>query len=52
MFFDEALRRIRMLFKGKQFQNELEEEMSLHLELRQQQHRNAGLSPDAAHSAA
>ena len=52
MFFDEAMRRMRMLFKGKQFQNELDEEMSLHLELRQQQYLNAGLSPDAAHSAA
>src|SRR6266851_1626058 len=52
MFFDEALRRVRMLFRGKQFQNDLDEEMRLHLEMRQQQHLDAGLSPDAARSSA
>jgi hypothetical protein len=52
MFFDEALRRVRMLFRGKQFQNDLDEEMRLHLELRQQQQLEAGLSSTAARSAA
>jgi predicted permease len=52
MFFDEALRRVRMLFRGKQFQNDLDEEMRLHLELRQQQQLEAGLSPTAARTAA
>jgi len=52
MFFDEALRRLRMLFQGSKFQNDLDEEMQLHLELRQQKHLEAGLSPAAARSAA
>lgn len=52
MLFDEALRRLRMLFQGKQFQNELDEEMRLHLELRQEHHLGSGLSRDAARSAA
>ncbi len=44
MFFDEALRRVRMLFRGKQFQDELEEEMRFHRELREQKHLEDGLS--------
>jgi predicted permease len=52
MFFHEALRRVRMLFQGRRFQNELDEEMGLHLEMRQQEHLDAGLSPDAARRAA
>jgi len=52
MFFDEALRRLKMLFQGRKFQNDLDEEMQLHLELRQQKHLEAGLSPAAARRAA
>lgn len=52
MFFDEALRRLKMLFQGRKFQNDLDEEMQLHLELRQQKHLEAGLSPTAARTAA
>src|SRR5258707_6621812 len=52
MFFDETLRRLKMLFQGSKFQNDLEEEMQLHLELRQQKHLEAGLSPAASRSAA
>jgi predicted permease len=52
MLFDEALRRVRMLFKGKQFQDELDEEMQLHKQLREQEYLDRGLSRQAAHSAA
>jgi predicted permease len=52
MFFDEALRRLKMLFQGSKFQNDLNEEMQLHLELRQLKHLAAGLSPAAARRAA
>src|SRR5260370_34820623 len=50
MFFDEVLRRVRMLFKGTQFQSDLDEEMRLHVELREQQKLDAGLPRDAARS--
>jgi predicted permease len=52
MFFDEALRRLKMLFQGSKFQNDLDEEIQLHLELRQQKHLEAGLSSTAARRAA
>jgi macrolide transport system ATP-binding/permease protein len=48
----EFLRRLRMLFSGRQFQAELEEEMRLHLELRTQEHAENGLEPAAARRAA
>src|ERR1700730_16276671 len=52
MFLHEALRRVRMLFQGRRFQNELDEEMRFHLEMRQQEQLDAGLSPDSARRAA
>jgi predicted permease len=48
----ELLRRIRMLFHRNRFQSDLEEEMRLHLDLREQEQREAGLSHQAAHQAA
>ncbi len=44
----EILRRLHMLLHRGRFQAELEQEMQLHIELRQQQQIAAGLSPDAA----
>ena len=38
----ELLRRIRMLFHRGQFQSDLDEEMRLHLELREQEQVEAG----------
>jgi predicted permease len=48
----ELLRRIRMLFHRNRFQSDLEEEMRLHLDLREQEQREAGLSHHAAHQTA
>ncbi len=48
----EILRRLHMLLHRGRFQADLEEEMRLHIELRQQQQIAAGLSPDAARSTA
>jgi hypothetical protein len=45
-------RRFRMLFRGKAFDSELQEEMRLHLEMRQQAYIRDGLPPAAAQSAA
>lgn len=50
--FNEALRRLRMLFQGSSFQSELDEEMRLHVELRQQEYIAAGYSAEAARRAA
>jgi predicted permease len=48
----EIKRRIQALFHRDQLQRELDEEMELHLDLRQQQRQDAGLSPgDARRSA-
>ncbi|MBS1800220.1 MAG: ABC transporter permease [Acidobacteria bacterium] len=52
MILDEALRRIRMLFQGRKFQHDLDEEMRTHKELREQEYVDRGLSRDAAHTAA
>jgi predicted permease len=51
MFFDEAIRRVKMLFGGKQFQDDLDEEMRLHRELREKEYVDSGMSPEAARSA-
>jgi predicted permease len=51
-FFGELGRRISMLFQSRQFDNDLEEEMRLHLDLREQQKRDAGLTETEAYSAA
>jgi predicted permease len=48
----EVARRIRMFFQRDQFDANLEEEMRLHVELRQQQQIEAGVAPDAARSVA
>jgi predicted permease len=48
----EILRRLHMLLHRGRFQADLEEEMRLHLDLRQQQHIAAGSAPDAARFAA
>ena len=48
----ELARRLRMLMHRRQFDTDLEEEMRLHLELRQQQQIESGMSPDDARAAA
>src|SRR5580698_8401095 len=48
----ELCRRVKMLFRGGSFDAELQEEMRLHLELRQQSHVREGLSPVDARAAA
>jgi predicted permease len=48
----ELLRRIRMLLHRDQFQSDIEEEMRLHLDLREQEQCEAGLPRHAAHQAA
>jgi hypothetical protein len=50
--FGELARRLSMLFRRSQFDADLEEEMRLHLELREQQQREIGMTPTDAHSAA
>ena len=51
-WFTELARRLSMLFRRRRFDADLEEEMRLHLELRQQEKIQAGLAPDEARSAA
>jgi predicted permease len=48
----EVRRRLRMLMHGRQFDADLEEEMQLHLELRQQEHLASGMTADSARAAA
>jgi predicted permease len=48
----ELARRLRMLMHRRQFDTDLEEEMRLHLELRQQQQIECGMAPDDARAAA
>src|SRR5271155_2055473 len=48
----ELARRLRMLMHCRQFDTDLEEEMRLHLELRQQQKIECGIDPDDARAAA
>lgn len=52
MFLDESLRRIRMLLQGRRFHHELEEEMRLHRDLREQEYLDRGEDSEAAHRAA
>lgn len=47
-----AGRRIRMLLSGRRFDRDLQDEMQLHLELRERRLRETGLSPDEARAAA
>jgi predicted permease len=44
-------RRLLMLIRRRQFESDLEEEIRLHRELREQQHVEAGMSPEEAHYA-
>jgi predicted permease len=48
----ELKRRLRMLFHRSQFQQELDEEMRLHLDLRREQQMAAGANAEAARQAA
>jgi predicted permease len=48
----EVARRLRMLVHRRQFDADLEEEMQLHLELRQQEHLESGMTADSAGAAA
>ncbi|MGB9403814.1 MAG: ABC transporter permease [Candidatus Acidiferrales bacterium] len=48
----ELVRRLKMLMHRRQFDADLEEEMRLHLELRQQEHLASGMTPDDARAAA
>ena len=45
-------RRIRMLAHRRQFDADLEEEMRLHLEMRQQEHLQSGMEAGEARAAA
>jgi predicted permease len=51
-WLSELARRLRMLMHRPQFDTDLEEEMRLHLELRQQQQIECGMAPDDARAAA
>jgi predicted permease len=48
MFLNEVRRRLRMLFQGSRFQQELDEEMRTHRELREQEYLDRGRTPEAA----
>jgi macrolide transport system ATP-binding/permease protein len=48
----QVVRRLRMLIHRHQFDADLEEEMRLHLELRQQEHLESGMTADDARAAA
>jgi predicted permease len=51
-WWSEIGRRLLMLLRRKQFNADLDEEIRLHLALREQEHREAGLLPEDAHHAA
>ena len=51
-WLSELARRLRMLFRGEQFNRDLRDEMDLHLELRQQEQVDRSLSAEDARSAA
>src|SRR5438552_4098738 len=48
-WFEEVFRRLLMLLRGQQFNRELEEEMQLHRELREQEQAETGMSAEQAH---
>jgi hypothetical protein len=48
----ELSRRVEMLLHRREFQTDLDEEMRLHLELRQEQQMESGMTVDAARWAA
>src|SRR5262245_61639790 len=47
MWFTELLRRLRYLLRREHYTAELEEEIRLHMELRDEQLRTSGLAPKA-----
>ena len=51
-WLSELARRLKMLFGRRQFDADLEEEIRLHLELRQQEHLDSGMTADDARYAA
>jgi len=51
-WLNELGRRLGMLFRGERFDRDLEDEMRLHLELREQEHKGHGLSIENVHDAA
>src|SRR6476659_1511999 len=51
-WLSEQFRRLGMLFRGGGFDRDLRDEMRLHLELREEEHRERGLSPENARFAA
>src|SRR5262249_51440459 len=51
-FLKELFRRLSMLLRRRRFDADLEEEMRLHLELRQEETLTVGMSPNAARSSA
>ncbi|MEZ5354835.1 MAG: ABC transporter permease [Bryobacteraceae bacterium] len=50
--FFEVIRRLTMLARGRRFDEDLREEMELHMELRRQQHIGQGMPPGEAKAAA
>src|SRR5579864_881558 len=48
----ELARRLRMLFRGKQFDHDMDDEMRVHLELREKEYIQNGFPPEEAHMAA
>ncbi|MHB8487359.1 MAG: ADOP family duplicated permease [Candidatus Acidiferrales bacterium] len=50
--FSEIARRIRMLFRREKFRHDLDEEMRLHLELRESELRENGARPEQVHTEA
>jgi hypothetical protein len=48
----ELARRLNILLHSRQFDGDLEEEMRLHLELRQQEEMESGAAPEDARTAA
>ncbi|HEV2183177.1 MAG TPA: ABC transporter permease [Candidatus Acidoferrales bacterium] len=48
----ELARRLRMLFRRRQFDHDMDEEMRVHLELREKEYAQSGFSPEEAHMAA
>ena len=51
-WWTELDRRLRMFFRREQFDSDLQEEMRFHLDLRQQEHLDRGLSAEDARAAA
>jgi len=50
-WFGQALARLRTWLRRERFEHDLDEEIRLHMELRQSRYENSGLRPDAARAA-